>query len=164
VSSAYYLSVWLHIVAAFIWLGGMFFLGLVGAPVLREVEPGALRTELFRRLGERFRVVGWGSIGVLAVTGALNLRFRGLVRWESLGSPEFWDTRYGHLLAWKLALVVAMIGLSAVHDFALGPRASRLDPRTPEAAAARRWASWLGRLNAVLGLALIFAAIRMARG
>jgi putative copper export protein len=140
----------------------MLFLGLVGAPVLRRVEPAPLRAQIFRGLGERFRVVGWVSVGVLLITGTLNLYFRGL--WESLGSPEFWETRYGHALAWKLGLVAAMIGLSVAHDFVLGPRASRLDPSAPNAARARRWASWLGRLNAVLGLALIFAAIRLTRG
>jgi putative copper export protein len=164
VSFGYYLNVWLHIVAAFVWLGGMLFLGLVGAPVLRRVESPQVRAELFRTLGERFRLVGWVSIGTLVVTGVLNLYFRGLLRAESIGSPDFWETRYGHSLAWKLAIVTAMIGLSAAHDFVLGPRSSHLDPRTPEAASARPWASWLARLNALLGLAILFVAIRLARG
>ena len=33
----YYLSVTLHLLAALSWLGGIFFLALVGAPVLRAV-------------------------------------------------------------------------------------------------------------------------------
>ena len=44
-----------HILAAFVWLGGMLFLGDVGAPVLRRIEPAALRQRLFREIGLRFR-------------------------------------------------------------------------------------------------------------
>ena len=39
----YNLVVTLHVLAALFWLGGMFFLALVGAPVLRAVEPPELR-------------------------------------------------------------------------------------------------------------------------
>jgi uncharacterized membrane protein len=34
-SAAYYVTVVIHVLAALFWLGGMFFLGVVGAPVLR---------------------------------------------------------------------------------------------------------------------------------
>lgn len=51
-----------------LWLGGMFFLGVVGAPVLRSVQPDSPRAELLRRLGERFRSVGWVAIAILLVT------------------------------------------------------------------------------------------------
>ena len=87
-SLAYYLNVVLHVLAALFWLGGMFFLGVVGAPVLRRVEPPALRQQLFHQLGARFRTAGWIAIGVLVVTGAANLHFRGLLRWSgALAEP-----------------------------------------------------------------------------
>lgn len=106
----YLISVTLHLFAAILWLGGMFFLALVGAPVLRRVEPASLRSELFRRILDA----------------------------ETLGSVTFWKGRYGQALAWKLVLVVAMVSLAAVHDFALGPRASRHVQGSPEAIAVRR--------------------------
>jgi uncharacterized membrane protein len=55
----YYLNVTVHVLAAFLWLGGMFFLGAVGAPVLRRLEPPELRARIFRELGQQFRSVGW---------------------------------------------------------------------------------------------------------
>lgn len=158
----YLLNVTVHVLAALLWLGGMFFLAAVGAPVLRTVEPPALRAELFRRLGQRFRAVGWMAIGALVATGTLNLHFSATL--YRLNDAGFWATRYGHALAWKLAAAAAMIATSAVHDFVLGPRASSLRPGTPQALRARGRAAWLARINAILGVALVVAAVRLARG
>ena len=107
----YYLSVTLHLLAALSWLGGMFFLALVGAPVLRRVEPPTLRAELFRSLGERARTVGWIAIAVLRVTGVVNLHFRGMLDADLWGSADFWSGRLGMALAWKLTAVGTMLGV-----------------------------------------------------
>lgn len=147
-----------------LWLGGMFFLAAVGAPVLRRIDPPSLRSELFRAFGARFRVVGWIAVGILLATGVLNLALRGLLDAETLGDAAFWSRPYGRALAWKLGLVAAMVSLSAVHDFVLGPLSSRLVPGSPEALAARRRAAWLARINAALGVALVAVAVRLARG
>lgn len=163
-SGLYYLNVTVHLLAALLWLGGMFFLAAVGAPVLRRVEPPALRARLFRKLGEGFRMVGWISIGVLLVTGVGNLHFRGLVDTEILFSAAFWSGAYGRALFWKLVAVVVMVGVSALHDFWLGPRAGRLEPGSPAAERTRRRAAWLARANALIGIALVYAAVRLARG
>ena len=162
--SPYLLSVTLHVLAALLWLGGMFFLAAGGAPVLRRVEPPALRAQLFRLLGERFRAVGWACIAVLLATGAANLWFRGWWGAEVWGSGAFWASRPGRALAWKLAAVAVMVATSALHDFVQGPRAARLAPGTPEALSARRRAAWLARVNAAVGIVLVAAAVRLARG
>jgi len=164
VMSLYHLNVTVHLLAALFWLGGMFFLAVVGAPVLRRVEPAELRAELFRRIGETYRFAGWIAIAVLVVTGALNLYFRGVLDLAVLGSGAFWATRYGHALAWKLGAVASMIVVSALHDFVLGPRASRVRAGTPEALRLRRWAALLARANAIIGIILVMAAVRLARG
>ena len=162
--SLYLLNVTVHVLAALLWLGGMFFFALVGAPVLRRLEPPALRARVFAELGEAFRKVGWGAIALLLATGALNLHLTGVLRGGQLWRAAFWSAPYGRALAWKLAAVAAMVALSAVHDFVLGPRAGRLDPGSPAALRARTRAAWLARVNALIGLVLVFAAVRLARG
>lgn len=157
----YYLNITAHLLAALFWLGGMFFLAIVGAPVLRRIEPPALRAQLFQTLGERFRASGWVAIAVLVTTGVVNLHFRGLLAMEVLGSSSFWATSYGRALGWKLAAVTAMIVISFLHDFVLGPAASRAEPGTVRA---RRRAAWLARVNAILGIIVVLAAVRLARG
>jgi uncharacterized membrane protein len=165
VSEIYYAVVTIHVLAALFWLGGMFFLGVVGAPALRAVEPPALRQRLFHDLGRRFRGIGWGAIIVLVITGVFNLYFRDLLHWRGvLGAAAFWRTPLGHALAAKLVAVTAMIIVSAVHDFVLGPRAGRATPGSPEALRMRRRAAMLARVNAMLGIVVVIAAVRLARG
>lgn len=164
-SIAYWINVSLHVLSALVWLGGMLFLGLVGAPVLRAIEPAAIRQELFQQLGIRFRRVGWWAIGVLVVTGTINLYFRGLLVWQNgLGDIGFWTTPMGQALAWKLIAATVMILVSTVHDFFLGPAAGRAQPGSERAQKLRRYAALLGRVNALIGIVLVVAAVRVARG
>lgn len=158
----YIVNVTLHVLAALLWLGGMFFLALVGAPLLRGVEPPQLRQRLFHQLGSRFRTVGWVSIAVLLVTGTLNLYFHGWL--PLMGQGTFWRTALGHTLAAKLAAVTIMVTVSAIHDFIDGPRAGRVAPGSPESLRLRRRASMMARVNAIVGLILVVVAVRLARG
>jgi putative copper export protein len=163
-SAAYYVNVFIHVLAAMVWLGGMLFVAAVGAPVLRQVEEPELRQSLFRSLGVQFRLVGWICIAVLLVTGVLNLQFRGLLSADVLGSADFWRGAYGRALFWKLLFVVVMVTLAAIHDFWMGPRASRLEAGSSRALRHRAVAAWMGRANALVGLALLWVAVRLARG
>lgn len=160
----YLLNVTVHVLSAVLWLGGMFFLALVGAPVLRKVEPPALRSALFAELGRRYRAVGWVSLVILLVTGTLNLYFRGVLTAVSIGTRHFWRTPFGHSLGVKLVCIAAMLAIQAIHDFRWGPAASRLPSGSPEADRLRRRAALAARINAVLGLVILIAAVRLARG
>lgn len=163
-SLPYYLSVSLHVLAALLWLGGMFFLAVVGAPVLRDLDSAPLRARLFQALGARFRAVGWACIVVLVITGFTNLHFRGLLDADLLADAGFWASPYGTALSWKLGAVTAMILTSALHDFWLGPAAKDAGRGKPRADRMRRVSSWVARINALLGVVVVLAAIRLARG
>jgi len=163
----YHLSVFVHVLSAVVWVGGMLFLALVAIPVLRGLEPRP-RAELVARMGERFRPVGWACIVLLVVTGVVNLAYRG-VTWESVATGSLWQSPFGQVLAWKLAMVAAMVAVSAWHDFVLGPASTRLarDARPedePAREALRRRAAWVGRANAVLALGVLAAAVMLVRG
>ena len=160
----YYVNVTVHVLAALLWLGGMFFLGVVAAPVLRAVNPPALRQELFQRLGLRFRTIGWWAIGVLLLTGVINLHFRGWLDWTgALASGSFWRSGTGQALMAKLTAVAVMLVVSAVHDFVVGPLAGRETASSPRALQLRRRAALLARVNALLGVVVVVAAVRLAR-
>ena len=160
----YYLSVTLHVLAALLWLGGMMFLAAVGAPVLRQVDSAVLRAELFRKLGVQFRAVGWAAIVVLLVTGVSNLWLRGWLRSDVILTRGFWLAPFGRMLLFKLVAVFLMLIIQATHDFRQGPRASQTVPGSPAALRFRRRAALLARVNALIGVALIYFAVRLARG
>jgi len=161
----YVASVFLHILAAIIWMGGMFFLILVVVPWLRSGNRQAAGT-LLRDTGLRFRTVGWICLGTLLATGTFNLWVR-RVRLSDLVAPEWLSTPFGHTVALKLTLFAVVIGLSLVHDFVVGPRATRAlqqDPGGAEALRLRRTASWMGRLNALLALVMVYLGVVLVRG
>jgi copper resistance protein D len=106
-NSLYLASVWLHIVAAMAWVGGMIFLVSSVIPLKKpEFTVAAAR---------RFRVVGWVSLAALVVTGVFNVMHRGY-RLEHFFSGEVFIGGWGRTLALKLACVLFVIVLSLVHD------------------------------------------------
>jgi putative copper export protein len=163
VRSIYLVAVTIHVLSAVIWLGGMITFALL-APILRRVGDDAERQFLFQTLGERFRIVGWLCITVLLITGVGQLQMRGWWGAAFWGAPRLWSSALGHALVGKLATVVLMVVVQAVHDFHFGPKAGRVRPGTPQALALRRTAAWLARINAFAGVVLIWFAVRLARG
>jgi putative copper export protein len=162
---AYLVSVWIHIVAAIIWVGGMLFLVLVVVPWLRR--GGRVDAAVFlRETGARFRNVGWGCFGVVLLTGTFNLWARG-VRLSDFVREEWLSSPFGKTVVLKLLVFAAVLTISATHDFAVGPRATAAiaqNPRSEHAAAMRRRASLLGRANVVLALVLVGAGVMLVRG
>lgn len=161
----YLFSVWLHILAATAWIGGMFFLVLVVVPWLRR-SPSADAGAFLRETGLRFRGVGWACFGILALTGAFNLWTRG-VRPYDFVDGDWLASPFGHSVVAKLGLFGIVLALSAVHDFVVGPQATAAlaqDPRSAQTRLWRRRASWLGRANVLLALALVAVAVTLVRG
>ena len=162
----YLLSVGLHILAAIVWIGGMFFFALVAVPVIRRDEFRRGAPALIRLAGIRFRAIGWACIAVLVATGILNLAYQG-TGWEKIWVGGIWQGPQGLILVLKLSLVVVVISLSVVHDFLIGPQAaqaSATDPGSAKALRLSRWARWLARLNLLLSLAIVFLAVILVRG
>lgn len=161
----YLASVWLHILAATVWIGGMFFLVLVVVPWLRRgnrVNAGAF----LRETGERFRNVGWACFGVLLLTGTFNLWVRG-VRLSDFARDEWLASPFGRTVLSKLSVFVVVLAVSGLHDFVIGPRATAAiaqDPRSAEAQTARHRASLFGRANVLLALLLVALGVILVRG
>jgi copper resistance protein D len=145
------LSVWVHVLAAAVWLGGTAFLAFVAVPVLRRHarEPG-LYLELLEATVLRFRTVAWIALALVVATGILQI--------ASHGFGAMFSGRIGAVLAVKLVLVALVLVLSALHDFAIGPRAlaaMRDDPGGAEAARLRARAGMLGRIAFLLGVVIV---------
>jgi putative copper export protein len=71
----------------------------------------------------------------------------------------------GCFLLVKLGLVAAILALSGLHDFWIGPRASRaLREGSAQAGRWRAQATWLGRINLLLSLGVLALAVLLVRG
>ncbi len=164
----YLASTYIHILAAITWIGGTIFLASVLVPLTRQVQspPGAGAAYL-RQAARRFRNVGWASLAVLVVTGITNLEFRNIRVWSALTS-EGW---FSSVLQVKVGLVAVVLVLSALHDFVLGPRLVRrleaaggASRSAPALQRQRKAVAWLARVNLLLMLAIVVAAILLVRG
>ena len=163
---AYLISVWLHILVATVWIGGLIFVALVVVPVIRRPEMRESAAKLIHFTGLRFRWVGWACFALLLVTGLFNTIYR-LERWTDLFSAEMWSGPFGWLLGWKLLVFAVILAASAWHDFIVGPRAVvlwREKPGSPEATRLRKQATQFGRLNLLLALIILALAVMLVRG
>jgi putative copper export protein len=161
----YIFSVWIHVLAAIIWVGGLFFVVLVVVPWLRgggRVDAGVF----LRETGVRFRTVGWTCFGIVLITGTFNLWVRG-VRLGDFARVDWLSSPFGRATVLKLAVFILVLAVSAIHDFSLGPRATvaiAKDPTSMEAARFRRRASILGRVNGLFAITLVALGVILVRG
>ncbi len=136
---------WIHVLAAVTWLGGMLFIALVLVPVSRHVQDLQLRADLISQNGRRFRTVGWIALGLLIASGLVILFRRSWL----LRVPAF---------QLKVALAVLALGLSALHDFVLGPRVGKLPPGVT---VPRRRLSWIARINVLIVLTIVLLGLSL---
>ena len=152
--------IWLHILAAVTWIGGMIFFSLVLVPVLKGDGMFAQRIVLFRAIAHRFRIVVWGSVAVLLGTGSLLLG-----QWNmTLGEVANWP----RIFFVKLSLVLILLLVTLLHDWVIGPRVVRImtisvESRSKFDEALVHSSSWLPRLSLVLAVGLLLAAASLAR-
>ena len=154
------LLVWLHLLAAIAWIGGMLFLSVVLVPVLKREPFTSQRTILIRTTALRFRSVVWSAMTVLLITGPLLLHERGIPITDPSGWPR--------VLAIKLGLVALLLLLTIAHDFILGPRVAQILPlpserRTRFDQALVLWSPWVARFSVILALAVLLAAVMLVR-
>jgi putative copper export protein len=99
-----------HLLAAAVWVGGSTALIFVGVPAIRTLE-GEPRGRAMRALGLRWRPLGYGALGVAALTGIV------------LATRE-WEHRTAfQIVFWiKVALFVCLVVVSYLHNYVLGPR------------------------------------------
>ena len=154
------LLVWLHMLAAISWIGGTIFLAVVLAPVLRREPFASQKALLFRTTALRFRVVVWGAIVVLLLTGPPLLHQRGI----PIADPARWPM----ILSVKLGLVAILLLFTMTHDLIIGPRVGRIlqiptESRTSSDQAIIAWSPWIARCSFFLALAVLFAAAVLVR-
>ncbi|WP_285422622.1 CopD family protein [Pseudomonas sp. efr-133-TYG-103a] len=130
----------MHVLAAVLWVGGMFFAWMILRPAVIAALEGPARLKLWVQVFPRFFIWVWGAVILLPVTGIgmININFSGLQT-----APRY---------------VQVMIGLYVVM-VALFLRISTLNlPELRKAVAAEQWpdgAAALGKIRRLLGINLL---------
>ena len=163
----YQTAVFIHVLSAVAWVGGMLFLVMVLVPLSRrETKAGGAAGELLRQSTQKFLPVAWLAMALLAATGIY-------IGWDHWGvRPGNFFSTDGHFfrtLQIKTGLFLVVIALSLVHDFLLGPRVlTRLesapipDGSTP-GKGARVLLLTLARINLLAVLVILVLAVLLIR-
>jgi putative copper resistance protein D len=102
-----------HLLAAGVWLGGLWPLGVCLAWASRT--PDTADDLDAGRMLSRFSGIGYLAVGVLVVSGVVNSSYL-------VGSPgRLFGSDYGRLLLAKVALFIAMAALAAANRFWITP-------------------------------------------
>ena len=111
-----YVVTWVHLLAGITFIGGWLFYQLAVRPSLLEGKakiPSNDALEMVKKIGQRFKTVGWVSLMVLIFTGASQLL-------DESGSARI-ETSWGLIMMFKLFVFAIVGGLIFVHDLILDP-------------------------------------------
>ena len=118
------ISLFFHIAATVIWIGGILLITFMVVPELNRVlaEQPAL-FQLLRRLRERFTVLGNLALAILVVTGVLQMstdpNYEGLLSFSN---------RWSQVLLLKHILIIALAALGLMLQFGPGAGAGTDEP------------------------------------
>ncbi|MBQ10866.1 MAG: hypothetical protein CMJ45_04885 [Planctomyces sp.] len=114
VRSAAIFSDYLHLLAAALWVGGLFRL-VMGFPLALSAGSAAGPRVAMGAMVPRFSTVAFLSVGTLVITGMFGT-------WAQVTVAQAVATPYGWSLVAKLGLVLPLLGLGAVNLLWIRPR------------------------------------------
>lgn len=157
---------WLHLLAVTVWIGPQIFMFAAAIPAVRTIEDIRERTRLMRILTKRFGNLTLVALGVILVTGVINIyQVDGYSAGDLLtGDPEIRWTR----IFWeKMVMVGVAVAMTAIHVMFVGPRqldlAERMDADPSEARNIRRLSITLSVVGLLASIAALFLGAELAR-
>jgi len=152
----YILSVWLHVLLACIWVGGMIYTAAIVIPFAVKQSPDE-RQRIIRGQARKFRMIGWTSVVLLVITGYYNATQRlGVKGIGDLFVKDFWLRR-------KLEIFVLMVLLILFHDI-MSMRAAKQSQGSPDTAPGNRLGSIAAAIATLLALIILYCSVRIVRG
>jgi putative copper resistance protein D len=156
----YILSVFIHVIAACVWLGGMFFLILAFIPGIKR-HPD--KVNLIAEVSLKYRMVGTVALVLLLITGIAQLEYRG-VQWTI---EYFTGSSFGKTAGLKLLVFAGIALISFIHDYYLGNltiKAWKNKPEHVKTIRLRYLSRLLGRVSFMLALLAVLLGVILSRG
>lgn len=119
---------WLHLVAAVVWVGGLLFFVLVATPTLARAISVREWVRVGLSLEIRFRYVMWPAVGVVLFTGLINVM---QVLYATSVAGGRIPSLFVRVLGIKLALVLLMVVIQAIQQLVIRPQRLALLGRIP---------------------------------
>lgn len=152
-------AIWSHILGIALFVGPQFFLAFAWVPASRQIGDMATRVQAMRTLTQRFAWIAAAGLGLLVAAGSYLI-----ATWRTYYAiPDesgFLDRPYGVLFTVKMALFAALLVITAIHTFRVGPRlvdAIEAESRGQATAAALRRARTVSTAYSAGGLLLALA-------
>jgi len=157
------LIMWVHLVAASIWVGGSIFIGIVLAPLLKTISDSIEgRLSIMIRVGRKFNKIAVPSLIILIASGLYNSS--GYLAKPSL----FLSTNYGLILVAKIVLVIILIITFIVHVRLIRTKVERqIESKELSAAEIQKLRSkiiTLGRITVIVSVAILLMAALLHSG
>lgn len=145
------LVLWVHVLAAIVWLGGLAWQAHALAPAARRGEMRA-----FAMAARRGRPATWTAVALVVLSGFYNV--------TELGPLErVMESGAGLLVAGKFLLVILAVALASQRDFAQVPRLARAVESGEDPTGALAAITWLDRIVLALGLAIVYLGLAISR-
>ncbi len=145
------LVLWVHLVGAVVWIGGLAYQTHVLLPAARRGDPRP-----FVEAARRARPATWTAVALVVLSGFYNV--------TQLGPLErVMQSGAGLLLAAKFGLVIVAVALAAQRDFAQVPVLDASIRGGGDAARALTAVGRLDRVILVLALAVIYLGLAVSR-
>jgi copper resistance protein D len=156
----YNVSVWIHVLLACIWVGGMFYTAAVVVPFAVKHSPDE-RQRILRGLARKFRMIGWSSVVLLLITGLINVTQRDHLSniGEAFGAV-FDKSRGDFWLQRKVEIFVLMVVLMLFHDIT-SIRAAKKSVGSPDTAPGNKLGSIAAAVALLLAIVVLYCSVRL---
>lgn len=146
---------WLHVLAAVVFIGPQIFLAAVAMPALRSLEDAKSRQQAIRAITRGFGALGGAALALLLITGIYNY-----YQYDQFVDNDLFP-RYFMTMQIKLTLVTIVIILTALHGAVFGRRLQALQESgasEAELATARQRSMIASIATLVVSVGILFCA------
>ena len=144
----------IHILAAVLFIGPQIFLVAAGIPAARTVQDLKARGTAIRMMTGRFGWIGGGALLALLITGMINYMHA-----DDEGELDF--KRYFMVLQVKLTLVAIVVIGTLLHGWVFGRKLQDLQDAgasEDEIARMRRWSALMSMATLAASIIILFMA------
>lgn len=160
---SYLIWLFLHILSAMIWVGGMIFYVIVVMPVIRNQKLKEQKQTLLQLTALQFRKISYFLFFLFFISGFGILCTKGYLSSREIFS--FFTSNLGYMFLIKIGLFLILFISSLYHDFISGPKTFEyLEKDSVLYERYKKRSGLFGRLNLLLSLSIAILGMLASRG